>query len=67
MMAQCITFWSLLPIADFPRWLAEPHQQDVIDYLQERNRIFREQLGGKQLRFNDDQCRRLALRAKKLS
>jgi len=56
-----------LPIADFPRWLAEPHQQDVIDYLQERNRIFREQLGGKQLRFNDDQCRRLALRAKKLS
>ena len=41
-------------------------QQDVIDYLQEENRILREQLGGKRLRFNDDQRRRLAVRAKKL-
>ena len=36
-------------------------QQDVIDYLQEENRILREQLGGKRLRFNDDQRRRLAV------
>jgi transposase InsO family protein len=41
-------------------------QQDVIDYLQEENRILREQHGGKRLRFNDDQRRRLAVRAKKL-
>jgi hypothetical protein len=41
-------------------------QQDVIDYLQEENWILREQLGGKRLRFNDDQRRRLAVRAKKL-
>ena len=46
-------------------WLNE-RQQDVIEYLQEENRVLREQLGGKRLRFNDDQRRRLAVRAKKL-
>jgi hypothetical protein len=46
-------------------WLNQ-QQQDVIDYLQEENHVLREQLGGKRLRFNDDQRRRLAVRAKKL-
>lgn len=41
-------------------------QQDVIDYLQEENRVLRQQLGGKRLRFSDDQRRRLAVRAKRL-
>ena len=41
-------------------------QQDVIDYLQEENRVLREQVGNKRLRLNDDQRRRLAVRAKKL-
>jgi putative transposase len=41
-------------------------QQDAIEYLHEENRVLREQLGGKRLRFNDDQRRRLAVRAKKL-
>ena len=41
-------------------------QQDVIDYLQEENRVLREQLGDRRLRLNDDQRRRLAVRAKKL-
>jgi len=41
-------------------------QQDVIEYLHEENRVLREQLGGRQLRFKDDQRRRLAVRAKKL-
>src|SRR6266700_211415 len=41
-------------------------QQDVIDYLQEENRVLREQLGNKRLRLNDDQRRRLAVKAKKL-
>ncbi len=41
-------------------------QQDVIDCLQEENRVLREQLGGKRLRFSDDQRRRSAVRAKKL-
>ena len=47
-------------------WLNQ-RQQDVIDYLQEENRILREPLGGKRLRFNDDQRRQLAVKAKKLS
>ena len=46
-------------------WLNQ-RQQDVIDYLQEENRVLREQLGGKRLRFSDDQRLRLAVRAKKL-
>jgi transposase len=41
-------------------------QQDVIDYLQEENRVLREQLGDRRLRLNDDQRRRLAVRAKRL-
>ena len=46
-------------------WLNQ-QQQDVIDYLQEENRVLREQFGGKRLGFSDDQRRRLAVRAKKL-
>jgi len=46
-------------------WLNQ-RQQDVIEYLQEENRLLREQLGGKQLRFSDDQRRRMAVRAKRL-
>src|SRR5215831_4126375 len=41
-------------------------QQDVIEYLQEENRVLREQRGAKRLRFNDEQRRSLAVRAKKL-
>ena len=41
-------------------------QQDAIDYLREENRILREQLGGRRLRLNDDQRRRLASKAKRL-
>ena len=39
-------------------------QQDVIAYLQEENRVLREQQGGKRLRFTDAQRRRLAAKAK---
>src|SRR6516162_3539027 len=45
-------------------WLNQ-RQQGVIDYLQEENRILREQLGDKRRRFNDDQRRQLAVQAKK--
>ena len=41
-------------------------QQEIIDYLQEENRVLHEQLGTRRLRLNDDQRRRLAVRAKKL-
>jgi hypothetical protein len=33
-------------------------------YLREENRVLREQLGGRRVRFNDDQRRRLAARTK---
>jgi putative transposase len=41
-------------------------QQQTIEYLREENRVLREQLGDRRVRFNDDQRRRLAARAKGL-
>jgi putative transposase len=42
------------------------HQQQVIAYLVEENRVLREQLGDRRLKFNDDQRRRLAAKAKRI-
>src|SRR5688572_1812862 len=53
-------------VACLSGWLNQ-HQQFVIEYLTEENRVLREQLGGRRLRFTDDQRRRLAVRAKELS
>jgi hypothetical protein len=39
-------------------------RQNVIVYLREENRVLREQLEGRPLRFIEDQRRRLAVRAK---
>ena len=44
-------------------WMNQ-HQQQVIEYLLEENRVLREQIGTRRMRFNDDQRRRLAARAK---
>jgi putative transposase len=46
-------------------WINQ-HQHDVINYLIEENRVLREQIGNRRLRFSDDQRRRLAVKAKKL-
>src|SRR5215468_10002512 len=46
-------------------WMNQ-HQQHVIEYLIEENRVLREQIGNRRLRFSDNQRRRLAVRAKKL-
>src|SRR5206468_6414595 len=46
-------------------WMNQ-RQLQVIDYLREENRVLREQLGQRRLRFTDDQRRRLAARAKGL-
>ncbi len=46
-------------------WMNQ-HQFQIIDYLREENRVLREQLGERRMRFNDDQRRRLAARAKGL-
>src|SRR5437667_6431071 len=42
------------------------HQQQVIEYLIEENRVLREQIGYRRMRFSDDQRRRLAAKAKTL-
>jgi putative transposase len=39
-------------------------QQYALDYLREENRVLKEQLGTRRLRFTDDQRRRLAAKAK---
>jgi len=41
-------------------------QQEVIVYLEEEDRVRREQLGDRRLHLNDDQRRRLAVKARKL-
>ncbi len=42
------------------------HQQEVLEYLVEENRVLKEQLRGKRLRLNDDQRRRLAAKGKRI-
>jgi hypothetical protein len=39
-------------------------QLEVIDFLREENRVLRDQLGGRRLRFTDDQRRRLAVKGR---
>ena len=46
-------------------WMNQ-HQQHVIEFLIEENRVLREQIGDRRLKFSDDQRRRLAAKAKKL-
>ncbi len=43
-------------------WVSR-QQQELIEYLQDENRVLREQIGGKRLRFTDAQRCRLARRA----
>jgi transposase InsO family protein len=49
----------------FAGWINQ-HQQAVIEYLQEENRVLKEQLRGKRLRLTDHQRRRLAIKGKRL-
>ena len=42
------------------------HQEDLIDFLREENRILREERGRRPLRLTDAQRRRLAVRGKRL-
>src|SRR5215471_11856849 len=46
-------------------WINQ-QQREVIEYLQAENRVLREQLGSRRLRFTDDQRIRLAAKAKHL-
>jgi putative transposase len=46
-------------------WMNQ-HQLQMIDYLREENRVLREQLRGRRVRFNDEQRWRLASKARGL-
>ena len=46
-------------IAMVAGWI-QRHQQQVITYLQEENRVLKAQLGGRRLRLTDTERRRLA-------
>ena len=63
-MANVIQPFHLLLIT-LAGWLNH-HQQAVIDYLIEENRVLKEQLEGQRLRFTDEQRIRLAVKAKVL-
>jgi len=63
-MTNILQPFHLLVVA-LTGWLNR-HQQAVIDYLIEENRVLKEQLEGQRLRFTDDQRRRLAAKAKVL-
>ena len=53
-------------IVSISGWMNQ-HQHQVIEYLVEENRLLREQIGNRRMRFTDNQRRRLAAKAKKLS
>ena len=49
----------------FSGWVNR-HQLDVIEYLQEEDRVLKERLGGWRIRFTDVERRRLARKAQLL-
>ena len=61
-MATALQPWQIL-VATFAGWISR-HQDAVIEYLQEENRVLEQQLGRRRLRLTDDQRRRLTARGK---
>ena len=58
------TPWQMMLMA-VAGWVNQ-QQLGVIEYLKEENRVLREQLGRRRLRFTDDQRRRLAAKGRLL-
>ena len=56
--------WQLL-IVSLAGWVNR-HQQHVIDYLIDENRVLKDQLRGRRRRLSDDERRRLAVNGKVL-
>ena len=56
--------WTVLLIM-LAGWMNR-HQQDILEYLKEENKILREKFGKMRIILNDDQRRRLAVRGKEL-
>ena len=63
-MGACLDPFSFL-VVSVAGWMNQ-RQQQVIVYLVEENRVLREQIGNRRMRFSDDQRCRLAAKAKKL-
>jgi putative transposase len=49
----------------FSGWVNR-HQLDLVEYVQEDNRVLKERLGGRRLRFTDAERYRLARKAQTL-
>jgi len=64
-MHACLNPFSFL-VVSVAGWMNQ-HQQHVVEYLTDENRVLREQIGNRRMRFTDNQRCRLAARAKKLS
>ena len=63
-MAVVLQPWQIF-LAALAGWINR-HQEAVIDYLREENRVLKQQLGRRRLRLTDDQRRRLAVLGKVL-
>jgi hypothetical protein len=63
-MRACLDPFSFV-VASFAGWMNQ-HQQHIIEYPNEENRVLRELIGVRRMRFTDDQRCRLAAKAKKL-
>ena len=61
-MAAALQPWQIL-VVTFAGWISR-HRDAVIEYLQEENRVLKQQLARRRLRLTDDQRRRLAVRGK---
>ncbi len=61
---QPIQPWQLL-LVSLAGWINR-HQQDVIAYIQEENRMLKGKLKGRRIRLTDDERRRLAVKGKAL-
>ena len=63
MTADLYPFHVLL--ASLAGWVNR-HQQELIEYLIEENRVLKSQMAGRRLRLTDEQRRRLAAKGKRL-
>src|SRR5262245_18194667 len=63
-MTADLTPWRLL-LVTLAGWVNR-HQQEIIAYLVEENRVLREQFGGRRMLLTDDQRRRLAAKGQRL-
>ena len=63
-MSTMLGPWQLLLVG--MAGFVNRQQLEAIEYLTEENRVLREQIGERRLRFTDHQRRRLAAKAKRL-